>query len=141
MRTVSGTAQSMTTRSCSARMWTGAPWNTRCRESADHSLGSRGSMCSRSPPGTKPAEPVRQRLPEPAHRGEVKTAGGGAGEIVEVESGGHAKRHECTIWLAGASEQGGVNRRRQRAAVRRSWLVERQIGLAATPVRPRSGTR
>ena len=61
--------------------------------------------------GTEPAEPVGQCLPQPAHRGEMQTTGGGAGEIVEVEPGGDAERHERAIGLAGASEQGGVDRR------------------------------
>ena len=114
MRTVSGTAQSMTTRSCSARM---CDWRA-----VEHQVEGERRPLARQlrvdvqqvAPGTEPAEPVGQRLPEPAHRGEVKTAGGGAGEIVEVEPGGHAKRHECPIgsparasraaWIAGDSE-------------------------------------
>ena len=64
MRTVNGTAQSMTTPSCSARMTTGA---------MEHQVEGERRPLARQlrvdvqevAPGTEPAEPVRQRLPEP----------------------------------------------------------------------------
>ena len=65
-------------------------------------------------PGAKTEEAVRERLPHTAHGGEVEAAGGGAGEVVEVEPGGEAEqlegrsgwraRAKSAAWMAGESE-------------------------------------
>ena len=57
MRTVSGTAQSMTTRSCSARMTTGAPWNSQVEGERRPLARQLRVDVQQVAPGTEPANP------------------------------------------------------------------------------------
>ena len=68
----------------------------------------------RTRPGAQPEEPVGEGLPDSAHGGQVQAAGGGAGEVVEVEPGrepeqlerssGWPARAKSAAWMAGDSE-------------------------------------
>src|SRR5581483_2632448 len=74
-------------------------------------------------------ETVDERLPDAAHAGEVEACGRRLREVVEVDAGGEAQRLERLPLHARPGEERGVDRRRERAAVRRARLVEAQVRL------------
>jgi hypothetical protein len=52
-------------------------------------------------------EPECECLPKPAHRGQVQSAGGAAGQVVEIQPGRDPQRLLRWSVAAGASEQAG----------------------------------
>jgi hypothetical protein len=77
--------------------------------------------------GPDPAEPEDERLPQPAHRRQMQTAGGGAGQIVEVDPSSDPEGFERRPVSAGSGEDACVDGGRERAAVRGSRLVEVEV--------------
>ena len=89
-------------------------------------VDGQSALPCRCPFGVQAEEAVGQGLPHATHRRQVETASGGAGEIVEVEAGRHAKQLERPFGLTGAGQQGGGDGRGERAAVGGPWFVEGQ---------------
>ena len=69
-------------------------------------------------------EAVGERLPQSAHRGEVQSDRGRAGEVVQVEASGDPEQLERPFGLSAAGVERRGDRRGERAAVRRAGFVE-----------------
>ena len=79
-----------------------------------------GSTARVLPFGAQAEEPVGEGLPHPAHRREVQSPGGGAGQVVEVEAGGHAEQLERPLGLA---RHGPAARREMAGESELPWAV------------------
>ena len=137
MRTRSGWVQLTVTVSCSARTpmrLTSEPEPERERLPG---AGQARIDVEELAPGAQTEEAVGEGLPHATHRGQVEAAGGGAGEVVEVEPGGEPEQLQRPFRPAGTGEERGVDRRRERAAVGGARFVERRGWPPASPARPR----
>ena len=101
-------------------------------------LGQTGSRSTR-PARPDAGEAEREGLPHAAHGRQVQPAGCRPGQVVEVEPARDAGAPQRLVGPAGPGEQRGVDRRRQRAAVRGARLVELEVGQRASRARSPRG--
>jgi hypothetical protein len=78
----------------------GTPVLGKARVDGEHSLAG---------PHTEESE--GQGLPHPSHGGQVQALRRRSGAVVEVEAGSHSEHLERTFWLAGTSQERGMDRR------------------------------